>query len=85
MQLCDPRVSATQFTIYNSISNLPVSIGATLFATLGGAENLPKPLMVAMGITLASMILFAVLRMPRGTHDVPSTTEFEEALQPRVE
>lgn len=85
MQLCDPRVSATQFTIYNSISNLPVSIGATLFAMLGGVENLPRPLMVAMGITLGSMILFAVLRMPKGTHEVPTTGEFEEALQPRVE
>ena len=57
MQLSDPRVAATQFTIYNSLSNLPVSIGATLFAVLGGA----KALAVVMGVTTALFLAAALV------------------------
>jgi PAT family beta-lactamase induction signal transducer AmpG len=48
MQLSDPKVAATQFTIYNSLSNLPVSFGAGLFATLGGTSKLPLVLWIAI-------------------------------------
>jgi PAT family beta-lactamase induction signal transducer AmpG len=57
MQLSDPRVAATQFTIYNSISNLPVSLGATLFAAWGGTKELPT----VMGLTAALWILGALV------------------------
>ena len=50
MQLSDPKVAATQFTIYNSLSNLPVSLGAGLFATLGGTAELTTVVWVAVGL-----------------------------------
>ncbi len=41
MQLSDPRVAAAQFTIYNSLANLPVSFGsATVFVWLGATGDL---------------------------------------------
>lgn len=85
MQLCDPRVSATQFTIYNSIANFPISVGATLFAVLGGIEMLAQPLIAAGVTTLFAILFFVILRMPATMHEVPTEEEYEEALQPRVE
>ncbi len=61
MQLSDPTVAATQFTIYNSLSNLPVTLGATLFAVLGGTQEMSlllwtmAALAVAGGLTYATM------------------------------
>jgi len=48
MQLSDPKVAATQFTIYNSLSNLPVTLGAGLYATLGGTEEMSTVLWIAI-------------------------------------
>jgi MFS transporter, PAT family, beta-lactamase induction signal transducer AmpG len=58
MQLSEPQVAATQFTIYNSLSNLPVSIGAGLFATLGGTAELPTVLWVAVGLLFGGALLY---------------------------
>lgn len=63
MQLSDERVAATQFTIYNSLSNLPVSLGATIFAWLGGADELATVLGVVAGLYVAGMILILMLRI----------------------
>jgi len=85
MQLCDPRVSATQFTIYNSLANFPVSIGATLFAVMGGVEAYQRPLLATVGLSAVAALLYLTLRMPSGMHDSATPKEFEKALQPRVE
>ncbi|MGX7894096.1 MFS transporter [Tsuneonella sp. HG222] len=63
MQLSDPRVAATQFTIYNSISNLPVSLGATLFAVLGGTAALASVMTVAIGLFVTSIVILLFLRI----------------------
>jgi MFS transporter, PAT family, beta-lactamase induction signal transducer AmpG len=59
MQLSDPQVAATQFTIYNSLSNLPVAFGATLFAAIGGMGAFPLALWIAIGLLLGGAALFA--------------------------
>lgn len=64
MQLSDKRVGATQFTIYNSLSNLPVAGGAWLMGQLGGSENLALTLGVAGGLWVAAALAFMVLRLP---------------------
>lgn len=63
MRLSDKRVAATQFTIYNSLSNLPVPLGASLFAWAAGAGGnaLLMPILVAM--TIASCSVFALLHI----------------------
>jgi len=63
MQLSDPRVAATQFTIYNSLGNLPVSFGATLFAWLGGSGELAKVMAVAIALFVVGTLVLAVIRV----------------------
>ena len=63
MQLSDPQVAATQFTIYNSISNLPVSFGAMMFAWLGGAEDLPLVMGIGASMFVAAALVMSLIRM----------------------
>lgn len=86
MQLSDKRVSASQFTIYNSISNFPISVGASLFAIMGGMDNLTQTLLVCCGFFAVSGVVFAILRMPP-TEDEAAAAHagiFDEELQPRI-
>lgn len=85
MQLCDKRVSATQFTIYNSLANLPVSLGATLFAMLGGIESMTRTLLAAGTLLVAASIAYAILRMPSERSEMLTEDEFEKGLAPRVQ
>ncbi|MGE3178261.1 MAG: MFS transporter, partial [Vicinamibacterales bacterium] len=59
MQLSDPTVAATQFTIYNSLSNLPVAFGASLFAALGGTDEMVTVMWMAAGLCAAGGLLYA--------------------------
>jgi MFS transporter, PAT family, beta-lactamase induction signal transducer AmpG len=64
MQLSDPRVAASQFTIYNSISNLPVSFGAaTVFVWLGGTDNLDLLMQVAIALLLVATAILWFIRI----------------------
>ena len=63
MRLSDKRVGATQFTIYNSISNLPVALGASLFAWLYGAGGLMLVMPILIAMTFASCVIFALMRI----------------------
>ena len=79
MQLSDKRVGATQFTIYNSLANLPVAVGAWMLGRLGGSENLPVTLGTAAALWAAAGVGYALLRMPR-TAPVEEDASVEEAL-----
>ena len=68
MQLSDPTVAATQFTIYNSLSNLPVAVGATLFATLGGTNEMFTVMWIAASLCAAGGLLYA--RMTIGNRPI---------------
>jgi len=61
MQLSDPTVAATQFTIYNSLSNLPVALGATLFATLGGTTEMFNVMWLAAGLCAVGGLIYATM------------------------
>ncbi|ALE15325.1 AmpG permease [Altererythrobacter epoxidivorans] len=63
MQLSDPSVAATQFTIYNSLSNLPVSIGATVFAMLGGTNEMATVMWLAAGLMTVAAFVFLTLKV----------------------
>ncbi|WP_305097933.1 MFS transporter [Croceibacterium aestuarii] len=62
MQLSDPTVAATQFTIYNSLSNLPVTLGATLFAVLGGTPEMTVIIWTMVGLAIAGGLVYATMR-----------------------
>ena len=69
MQLSDPRVAATQFTIYNSLGNLPVSMGATLFAWLGGSAELATVMAVAIALFVIGTLILALIRVGQASAD----------------
>lgn len=86
MQLSDKRVSASQFTIYNSISNFPISVGASLFAIMGGIDNLTQTLLVCCGFFAVAGVVFSILRMPQTEAEQAAGLAgvFDEDLQPRI-
>lgn len=64
MQLSDPRVAATQFTIYNSISNFPVTFGSvTVFVWLGGSAELGSLMTAAIILLLVATVILAFIRV----------------------
>ena len=70
MQLSDKRVAATQFTIYNSLSNLPVALGATLFAALGGVGALSTTMLAGAVLGVLGAAGFLLLRVGN-RHEAP--------------
>lgn len=69
--LSDPRVGATQMTVYNSLGNLPISAGAGLFAMLGGIAALQSALGLTVGLLLTGAVLVALIRTG-GAHVAPA-------------
>jgi PAT family beta-lactamase induction signal transducer AmpG len=63
MQLSDPTVAATQFTIYNSLSNLPVVWGAALFATLGGTKAMGTVMWTSAGLMAVGVLIYTTMKV----------------------
>jgi PAT family beta-lactamase induction signal transducer AmpG len=74
MELCDPRVAATQFTIYNSLSNLPLALGTGVFAMLGGTKELTIVVLAsaALFVLAAVVLLFIRIGGPQAREVPPS-------------
>ena len=65
MRLCDPKVAATQFTIYMAVSNFGISFGAFMLGKTEALGGLPSIfLIVGCGLTLALTILLTA-KFPR--------------------
>jgi PAT family beta-lactamase induction signal transducer AmpG len=65
MRLCDPKVAATQFTIYMAVGNFGISFGAFLLGLTDGLGGLPVIfLMVGAGLA-ASLALLLTVGFPR--------------------
>jgi PAT family beta-lactamase induction signal transducer AmpG len=77
MQLSDPTVAATQFTIYNSLSNLPVALGATLFAALGGTDKMFTVMWLAAGLCTAGAIFYGTMTIGARPIEAPPVLEIE--------
>ena len=80
MRLSEKRVAATQFTIYNSLGNLPVPLGASLFAWAMGAGGLTTLMPIVIVLTIACGIAFSMMQI--GGRPV-TTAELEPV--PRVD
>lgn len=63
MQLSDKRVAATQFTIYNSLANLPVTLGTMIFAALGGMAAIGAQFWTMIGLAAFAGCAFWLLRV----------------------
>jgi PAT family beta-lactamase induction signal transducer AmpG len=78
MRLCDKRVAATQFTIYNSLSNLLVPAGASAFAWMLGADLEVAVMPALVALVFAGVFTLSFLHVGR-------RVEHEEELAPRVD
>jgi PAT family beta-lactamase induction signal transducer AmpG len=77
MQLSDPTVAATQFTIYNSLSNLPVVWGASLFAILGGTKELSTVMWTSAGLMVAGVLVYLTMRVGSRHQAAPPVPEVD--------
>ena len=57
MTICWETVAATQFTLYMSLSNLGISIGAALFSGLQPFTTYPQFFLVFMAINLVAILI----------------------------
>lgn len=65
MRLCDPKVAATQFTIYMAVSNFGISFGAFMLGKTDAMGGLPSIfLLVGAGVVMALTLLLTV-KYPR--------------------
>ena len=83
MQLSDPTVAATQFTIYNSLANLPVALGAWLFAEIGGTSALDTLLWTTSGLFAAGALVFGWMSL--GGRPEPAKTEPAQTVAAKLE
>ncbi len=71
MRLSDKRVAATQFTIYNSLGNLPVPAGAYLLAWTTDQGGQAMTMTAVIGLAIIGMILMSLLRIGNVVDNVP--------------
>jgi len=80
MRLSDKRVAATQFTLYNSISNLPVPAGAWILAMTTDIGGRTMTMGTVIGMVLVGMIALSLLRIGNVVDDHP-----EDDMTPRMD
>lgn len=83
MRLSDKRVGATQFTIYNSLGNLPVPVGASIFAWAYGDGGVAMLMPILIVMTVFSGGIFALMRI--GGKALPGDLEHFGEPQPRLD
>lgn len=65
MRLCDPKVAATQFTIYMAVSNFGISFGAIMLGQTDAMGGLPAIFLVVGGGLLLALGLMMFVKYPR--------------------
>ncbi len=67
MRLCDPRVAATQFTLYMALSNFGISIAAWVLGFSEQLNGLPMMFVVVFTLHLTALMLMVLVKFPRRT------------------
>lgn len=67
MRLCDPRVAATQFTLYMATANFGTSVGAWVLGFSRESSGLPLMFVVVFALHLVGLMLMVLVRFPRRT------------------
>jgi len=65
MRLCDPRVAATQFTIYMAIANFGISFGAFMLGQADALGGLSSIFVVAGAGLLVALVFMLTVKYPR--------------------
>jgi len=67
MRLCDPRVAATQFTLYMATNNFGISLAAWVFRFSKQMSGLPMMFVVVFALHLVGLMLMVLVKFPRRT------------------
>ena len=67
MRLCDPRVAATQFTLYMATSNFGISVAAWVLGFSRQMSGLPMMFVVVFALHLVGLMLVVLVKFPRRT------------------
>jgi MFS transporter, PAT family, beta-lactamase induction signal transducer AmpG len=67
MRLCDPRVAATQFTLYMATNNLGISLAAWVFRFSKQMSGLRMMFVLVFALHLVGLILMVLVKFPRRT------------------
>ncbi|MEO1489038.1 MAG: MFS transporter, partial [Pseudomonadota bacterium] len=65
MRLCDPKVAATQFTIYMAVANFGISFGAFMLSQADGLGGLLSMFIVVGSGLAVGLLLMLTVRYPR--------------------
>jgi PAT family beta-lactamase induction signal transducer AmpG len=65
MRLCDPKVAATQFTIYMAVSNFGISFGAFMLGKTDAMGGLASIFLIVGAGVAVSLLLVSVVKYPR--------------------
>jgi MFS transporter, PAT family, beta-lactamase induction signal transducer AmpG len=65
MRLCDPRVSATQFTLYMATNNFGISLAGWVLRVSRQLGGLPMIFVVVFALHLVGLILAVPVKFPR--------------------
>ncbi len=88
MRLCEPRVAATQFTIYMAISNFGISFGAFMLSRIDGMGGLPSIFLVVGSGMLLALILLLTVRYPRRPEyysKLEAQLPHDDSIKPRID
>ena len=80
MRLCDPRVAATQFTLYMAASNIGRPLGNSLAATADGAGTPHLMYFALAGIFAMLSLIMWRARFPKGTAPLEEVIEASSPL-----
>jgi PAT family beta-lactamase induction signal transducer AmpG len=67
MRLCDPRVAATQFTIYMAISNFGITLGAWVLGFSAALGGLTLVIGMVIALHMVALMLMLTVRYPRAS------------------
>ncbi len=65
MRLSNPKVAATQFTLYMACSNFGISIGAWVFSFSDRLGGLPTMFMLVLGLHGLGLMVMLLVKFPR--------------------
>jgi MFS transporter, PAT family, beta-lactamase induction signal transducer AmpG len=84
MRLCDPRVAATQFTLYMAISNFGISVAAWVLGFSGRLGGLPMMFVAIFALHLVGLLLVVLVQFPRRTplEDEVTAQQLAEGMGP---
>ena len=88
MRLCEPRVAATQFTIYMAVSNFGISFGAFMLSRIDSLGGLPSIFLVVGAGMVAALSLLLIVRYPRRPEyyaKLEATLPHDESIKPRID